>query len=252
MELLTMPPVEVLDGEGGSFFARSPDESTIIGLRRNFVLHPFGLALHHYSDSSKVGIVLQGTCGVVGMLLPDQSSEERVMKLTKGDMIPVPLATRRHLERLYSQNNHQLLPGWLPSHPGWFLPYNTDTKEVTELTKSQPHQLIVKLYPHNGIGDLATTKAIVGRPILKDRTSTVELSVQWVRLDAGASLGPTYTADTSAKVMYMVGGSGKVDIVGSIGHLLDQRTQFNRPACCRKFIGPGTSWVKSQYPSLNK
>ncbi|OWM84906.1 legumin J-like [Punica granatum] len=258
MELLARPPVKAFDGEGGSYSAWSPDESIIIGEANvgaaKFVLHPFGFGLPHYSDSSKVGFVLQGTGGVAGVLLP-QSAEERVVKLKKGDMIALPVGT---ISWWFNdgQDNSDLVIVFLGSTSNSYIPgtftyfflagpqsilggfspevtrraYNMNKKEVTELTESQPHPLIVKLNAHTGIGDLAKTEAIIGRPLLEDGRSTVELtgsevplleqaglSVQWVRLDAGALLGPTYTADTSARVMYMVGGSGRVEIVGFNG-----------------------------------
>lgn len=63
-DLLTKPPVKIFDGEGGSYFAWSEGESAILGDAKvgaaRLVLHPLGFALPHYSDSSKVALVLQG------------------------------------------------------------------------------------------------------------------------------------------------------------------------------------------------
>lgn len=106
--------------------------------------------------------------------------------------------------------------------------YNMKAEEATELAKSQPFPLIVKLDAHTGIGDLTETEPAIGiRPVLGDGASNKEmtgsdapllaqagLSVQCTRLEAGAVLGPSYTADSSNRVVYFVNGSGKVEIVG--------------------------------------
>ncbi|GJR84830.1 putative 11-S seed storage protein, plant, partial [Tanacetum coccineum] len=53
------------------------------------LLHPRGLALPHYADSSKIGYVVQGSC-TVG-LIPPNSSEETIVVIKKGDVIPMSM-----------------------------------------------------------------------------------------------------------------------------------------------------------------
>nr|GEV54982.1 ATP-dependent DNA helicase PIF1-like [Tanacetum cinerariifolium] len=55
------------------------------------LLHPRGLALPHYADSSKIGYVVQGS-RTVG-LIPPNSSEETIVVIKKGDVIPIHYAT---------------------------------------------------------------------------------------------------------------------------------------------------------------
>lgn len=55
----------VYKGKEGAYYSWSPSKSTIFGEANvgagKLVLQPCGFALPHYSDSSKIGYVVQGT-----------------------------------------------------------------------------------------------------------------------------------------------------------------------------------------------
>lgn len=85
------PQKRIFEGEGGSYDTWSSSELAELKVGgAKLALQPRGFALPHYADSSKIGYVLKGTEGVTGMLLAN-SSKEVVLKLQKGDVIPVPL-----------------------------------------------------------------------------------------------------------------------------------------------------------------
>lgn len=189
------------------------------------------------------------------MILP-QSTEERVMKLRKGDVVPIPLGAiswwfndgRDNSDLVIvfmGDTSTSLTPGkfnyfFLAGSQGILAGFSTevvsrtydmDTKEVIKLTKSQPGALIVKLEDGAGLKDLAETEPIIGiRPFLGGEITSVDLkgsevallgqaalSIRCVRLDAGAVMGPTYTVDSSSQIVYLVRGSGKVEVVGIDG-----------------------------------
>ena len=87
---------KVFEGEGGAYYSWSSSEFPILGEGKvgagKLVLQPRGFALPHYADSSKVGYVLGGGDGIVGMVFPN-TSEEVVLKLKKGDVIPLVMGT---------------------------------------------------------------------------------------------------------------------------------------------------------------
>ncbi|KAL8140547.1 hypothetical protein V2J09_006568 [Rumex salicifolius] len=93
MELDLSPklPKTVYSGNGGSYSAWCPKDLPMlekgnIGAAK-LSLEKNGLALPHYSDSSKVAYVLQGS-GVAGIVIPDK--EEKVIAIKKGDAIALP------------------------------------------------------------------------------------------------------------------------------------------------------------------
>ncbi|KAK9116672.1 hypothetical protein Sjap_015619 [Stephania japonica] len=94
-QLLMNKLEKVVDGEGGSYYAWSSSEFPVLRETKlgggRLVLHPLGFALPHYADSSKLGYVVQGS-GKVGMLL-QPAPKEKVLRLKKGDIIPVPLGS---------------------------------------------------------------------------------------------------------------------------------------------------------------
>lgn len=83
----------VYEGEGGGYYTWSTSVAPFLAQAKlaagKLVLQPLGFALPHYADSKKIGFVLQGCC-VVGMISPD-STAEKVVKITRGDAIPVEL-----------------------------------------------------------------------------------------------------------------------------------------------------------------
>ncbi|PRQ17799.1 putative rmlC-like jelly roll protein [Rosa chinensis] len=79
------------EGDGGGYHTWSAPAlgKAKVGAGK-LVLKPSGFALPHYADSAKLGYVVQCEDGVIGMVLPN-TSEEVVLKLKKGDVIPVPV-----------------------------------------------------------------------------------------------------------------------------------------------------------------
>lgn len=95
MEMNLQPHVVddvVFKGKEGAYYSWSPSISPVLGDAKvgagKLVLQPRGFALPHYSDSTKIGYVVQGCC-TAGMLFPN--SIEKVLLIKKGDVIPVPL-----------------------------------------------------------------------------------------------------------------------------------------------------------------
>ncbi|KAI9103658.1 hypothetical protein K1719_023281 [Acacia pycnantha] len=94
MDLTPKKAQPMLEGDGGAYYTWSTSQVPL--LSKNNVaagclkLQPQGFAVPHSSDSSKIGYVLQGTDGVVGMVLSN-ADKEVVLKLKKGDVIPVPI-----------------------------------------------------------------------------------------------------------------------------------------------------------------
>ncbi|KOM24867.1 hypothetical protein LR48_Vigan813s000100 [Vigna angularis] len=132
-----------------------------------FELQPRGFALPHYADSSKVGYVIQGSDGVVGMVLPD-GKEEVVVKLKEGDVIAVPVGAVSWwfndgdtdlIIVFLGETSKALIPGkftyfFLTGAIGVIGGFSTDLTskiyglekdEVEKLTRSQTGVLIIKL-----------------------------------------------------------------------------------------------------------
>ncbi|XP_057417537.1 legumin B-like [Lotus japonicus] len=94
MDLTPKTAQPFIEADGGSYYTWTSSQvpllaKTNVGAGR-FVLQPRGLALPHYADISKIGYIVEGTDGVVGMILPN-TGKEVVLKLKQGDVIPVPL-----------------------------------------------------------------------------------------------------------------------------------------------------------------
>ncbi|KAL6979241.1 hypothetical protein U1Q18_020907 [Sarracenia purpurea var. burkii] len=91
MDLSPKLAKKVYGGDGGAYYAWSPDELPMlsegnIGAAK-LALEKDGFALPRYSDSPKVAYVLQGN-GVAGVVLPEK--EEKVFSIKKGDAIALP------------------------------------------------------------------------------------------------------------------------------------------------------------------
>ncbi|KAG5058228.1 Glutelin type-A 2 [Glycine soja] len=173
MELdLTPKTAEALfEGDGGGYYTWSSSQVPLLAKNNvgagRLVLQPRGFALPHYADSSKIGYVIQGTDGVVGMVLPN-TKEEVVLKLKKGDVIPVPIGA---VSWWFNDGDSDLIIAFLGETskalvPGQFTyffltgalglvggfsneltskVYGLDNDEVEKLTKSQTGVLIIKL-----------------------------------------------------------------------------------------------------------
>ncbi|KAF3435137.1 hypothetical protein FNV43_RR22224 [Rhamnella rubrinervis] len=161
----------VFDGEGGSYCAWSSKEFPLLAQAKfgagRLVLQPNGFALPHYADSSKVGYVLQGCDGVAGMVLPN-TTKEVVLKLKKGDVLPVPLGA---LSWWFNNGDSELVIIFLGQTTKAYIPgeftytfltggigilggfsiefttkaFDLNKDEANELVKSQSGVLIVKL-----------------------------------------------------------------------------------------------------------
>ncbi|TKY60163.1 Glutelin type-A 2 [Spatholobus suberectus] len=161
----------MFEGDGGSYYTWSSSQMPILAKTNvgagRLVLQPRGFALPHYADSSKVGYVIEGTEGIVGMVLPN-TGEEVVLKLKKGDVIPVPVGA---VSWWFNDGDSDLIVAFLGETskaltPGQFTyffltgaqgviggfsteltskVYGLDKDEVNKLTKSQTGVLIIKL-----------------------------------------------------------------------------------------------------------
>ncbi|KAJ9538079.1 hypothetical protein OSB04_030812 [Centaurea solstitialis] len=82
----------VYEGEGGAYYAWTPSKSPLLSEYKlgasKLLLHPLGFVFPHFFDSSKIGYVLQGSC-TIGLVTPN-TSEETVVVIKKGDVIPFP------------------------------------------------------------------------------------------------------------------------------------------------------------------
>ncbi|RDY02616.1 Glutelin type-A 2 [Mucuna pruriens] len=173
MELdLTPKKAEALfEGDGGGYYSWSSSQVPLlakyfVGAGR-LVLQPRGFALPHNADSSKLGYVIQGSDGVVGLILPN-NREEVVLKLKKGDVIPVPIGS---ISWWFNDGDSDLIIVFLGETSKALIPgqftyffltgaqgliggfsseltskiYGLEKDEVEKLTKSQTGLLIVKL-----------------------------------------------------------------------------------------------------------
>ncbi|KAL1327966.1 hypothetical protein HN51_037941 [Arachis hypogaea] len=83
----------VFEGDGGGYYAWSSPMLSKFNLGGGRLhLKPWGFALPHYGDVSKVGYVIQGNNGVAGIVLAN-TKKEVVVKLKQGDIIPVPIGS---------------------------------------------------------------------------------------------------------------------------------------------------------------
>ncbi|XP_042502997.1 glutelin type-D 1-like [Macadamia integrifolia] len=252
---------KIFEGEGGFSYSWLSAEFPILSQAKvgagKLVLNPLGLALPHYADSSKVAIVLQGK-GRIGIIFP-KASEQKVVEIEEGDIIPVPLAA---VSWWFNDGDSKLIviflgdtskahsPGdftyfLLAGAKGIFTGFSNnfvsgacdlDEEDTNKLVNSQSGVLIIKLkegtnmpqpskadkqevvfnieatlpdvYVENG-GKLV----VLSRekfPLLEE----VGLSVKHVRLDANAMFAPEFSSDPAVQVIYIVEGSGRVEVVG--------------------------------------
>ncbi|CAH1426241.1 unnamed protein product [Lactuca virosa] len=164
----------VYEGEGGAYYAWSTSKSPLLMESKLaagwLLLHPLGFALPHFSDSSKLAYVLEGKC-TVGMVAPN-SSEETVVVIKKGDVLPLPRGT---VSWWFNDGGidfttvflGETTKGQVSGEMGYFFLvgvqgilhgfqsdlvskiFNLDTKEAEDIVGSQQGGLIVKL--RNGI-----------------------------------------------------------------------------------------------------
>jgi len=86
-------PITFTEGEGGSYYVWNSSNFPYLGVAEIsaaiLILKPFGFAFPHYADCNKIGYVVEGREGIAGIIDPI-TSEEKVVKLKKGDAIVVP------------------------------------------------------------------------------------------------------------------------------------------------------------------
>ncbi|KAK4254381.1 hypothetical protein QN277_009771 [Acacia crassicarpa] len=287
MDLTPKKAQVMFEGDGGAYSFWSTSQVPL--LSNNNVaagclkLQPHGFALPHYADSPKIGYVLQGTHGIVGMVLPN-AGKEVVLKLKKGDVIPLPIGT---VSWWFNNGESELIIVFLgeTSHAHvagqftyFFLSgtqgimggfssevitksYNLTNKEADQLTKSQQGALIIKLKKgqhkmpepemdktkkmvyniddakpdHGGVknGGLVKTLTDSEFPFVGE----VGLSVMRVKLKPNAIRAPLYLMNPAVQVIYVAGGSGKIEIVGFNGKsVLDTQVEAGHLLVVPKFF----------------
>ncbi|CAL0325062.1 unnamed protein product [Lupinus luteus] len=126
-----------------------------------------GGGYYNWTNASKLGIVLQGNGGVAGLVTLN-SGKEVVVKLEKGDIIPVPVGSFSWWSNngdsdviiiFLGETTKALIPGeisyFFPTGPQGLMrgisteltskAYNLTQDEVHKLTKSQTEPMMVKL-----------------------------------------------------------------------------------------------------------
>ncbi|CBI23806.3 glutelin type-A 3 [Vitis vinifera] len=173
MELNLAPKFaqKIFEGEGGTYYRWSSAEYELLKEAKvgggRLVLQPRGFALPHYADSNRIGYVLQGSCGVVG-IVPPKASQEVVLRLKKGDIIPVPSGA---VSWWYNDGDSELIIVFLGETSKAYVPgeftnflltgtqgilggfstefnsraYDINNEEAKKLAKSQSGVLIIKL-----------------------------------------------------------------------------------------------------------
>uniref|UniRef100_A0A2N9F3X5 Cupin type-1 domain-containing protein n=1 Tax=Fagus sylvatica TaxID=28930 RepID=A0A2N9F3X5_FAGSY len=256
---------KLFEGDGGAYYSWSSSEFPLLGETKvgagKLSLRPLGFALPHYADSSKIGYVLQGSDGLVGMVLPN-TREEVVLKLKKGDVIPVVQGSvswwfndgDSELDVVFlGETSKSYIPGeftyfFLSGTQGIMAgfstefvsrAYNVNKDDANKLAKSQTGFLLTKLQDGKNLpkpnkentnklvynidaslpdvdikrGGLVTSLTEAKFPFL----GQVQLSANLVKIDAKAISSPVYTTDSSVQLIYVVKGTGRIEIVGING-----------------------------------
>ncbi|TKY60162.1 Glutelin type-A 2 [Spatholobus suberectus] len=250
----------MFEGDGGSYYTWSSSQMPIlaetnVGAGR-LVLQPRGFALPHYADSSKVGYVIEGTDGVVGMVLPNTG--EVVLKLKQGDVIPIPIGS---VSWWFNDGDSDLIIAFLGETSKALIPgqfsyffltgalgviggfsteltskvYGLEKDELEKLTKSQTGVVIIKIDKSQPMPkpqmdltkklvyniDVARLENVGFVQTLTEKgfpfIGDVGLSVIRVKLEPGAIKAPSYPANPAVQLIYIARGSGKVEIVGLNG-----------------------------------
>ncbi|XP_058735787.1 11S globulin seed storage protein 2-like [Vicia villosa] len=161
----------LFEGDGGGYYIWSSSQLQVLAKTNvgagQLVLKPGGFDLPHYADSSKIGYVLEGTDGLVGMVLP-KTGKEVVLKHKQGDVIPIPMGaiswwfnhgdsnfsiiylgetSTAHIPGEFTYFFLNGLQGLLESFSSELISkvYNFNNDEVTKLTQSQKGHAIIKL-----------------------------------------------------------------------------------------------------------
>ncbi|PIN06218.1 hypothetical protein CDL12_21231 [Handroanthus impetiginosus] len=265
MELNLSPQLAdttIYEGEGGGYYAWTGAKFPVLAEAElgagKLVLQPRGFALPHYADTDKIGYVIQGTC-TVGLLSPN-SPQEKVLIINEGDAIPVGegiiswwfnggesdttiifLGKSSKSYNPTGQFHYFFLTGALGFLGGFstdFISkiYDFNEADAVKLAKSQTNALIFKVGPEINmpsqpncnkdeyVFNLNDYSLITAEnfPVL----DKIGLSGSLVRLRPNAILEPSYSTDGSFRIIYVIKGSGRVQIVGLNGtRVLDSNVQ---------------------------
>lgn len=263
MDLTPESAQKLFEGDGGAYYIWSSSDAPVLAEAKvgagKLVLQPHGFALPHYSDSSKLGYVLQGDDGLVGMVFPN-TSEEVVVKVKKGDVIPVPVGAvswwfnngDRSEElvvvflgetagaHIPGQFTYFLIAGTLSLLAGFSTEFVSKSFNITEdeaddITESQNGVLIIKLgqdektkmplpnqkLTHTHVHNITGSKTTA---TLTEKEfpllKQAGLSANLTKLEADAISSPIYAPDSTVQVIYVARGSGRIQIVGVNGQRL--------------------------------
>ncbi|KAH0727119.1 hypothetical protein KY284_002984 [Solanum tuberosum] len=219
----------IVEVEGvGGYYTWSSSQFPVLSQKKVagglLVLQPRGFALPHYADSSKIGYVCEGEC-TTGLISTEDSKEE-VIKMQKGDAIPITMGTVSWLYNdgdtklkiiFLGESSEDYTPGefcyfFLTSAAGMQIPNASSSlkrKFVYNLDGAKPCVEV-----KNG-GNLSSVN-LKNIPLLGE----IGLSANRVVLECGAVLGPIYTPDSSIYLSYITKGSGRVVIVGLFGKVV--------------------------------
>ncbi|KAG8368778.1 hypothetical protein BUALT_Bualt15G0082100 [Buddleja alternifolia] len=272
-----MADTTLFEGEGGGYYAwTSPALAEWRLGAGKLVLQPRGFAMPHYSDSAKIGYVIQGTC-TVGVVSPN-SPNENILIIKKGDAMLVPMGTLSwwfnggdHLDAIIvflgetsqSYNPGQIeyfaltgAIGFLQGFSSEFITkiYNISEQDSIKLAKSQTNGFILKLDDQIRIPDDDSNSnkekyvfsldnlisSNVNAEITADDFPLLEkigLSASLMRLEPNSALGPSYSTDASNRIFYVIKGSGTIQIVGLNGtQILDAKLQQDQLFVVPKFF----------------
>ncbi|KAK9929266.1 hypothetical protein M0R45_026370 [Rubus argutus] len=224
MDLTPMSAATVFEGDGGGYHLWSCPAlgEANVGAGK-LVLKPSGFALPHSADSAKLGYVLQGEEGLVGMVYP-HTSEEVVLKIKKGDVIPVPLGTvswwfnngdsSDDLVILFlGETTKAYTPGLFTYSSLQELKVLSEDSQLTSLgnTLPKPNALI----SHKLVHPLTVSATLTEKefPFL----NKAGLSANLIKLEPDAISSPIYTTDSTVQLIYVVRGGGRVQIAGING-----------------------------------
>ncbi|KAJ6298102.1 hypothetical protein OIU76_019269 [Salix suchowensis] len=242
---------KLFEGEGGSYYSWSSSGFPMLGEQKvgagKLVLPPRGFALPHYADSSKIGYVLQGSDGIVGMVLP---------KLVRGGETSKSFIPGE-FTYFFLSGGQGIMGGF--SSEFISRAYKMNGKEASKLAKSQTGILLIKLEPGVSMPqpNSKTTEKMVynidaapadvevnGGGVFKTLTAAkfpfleeAGLSVNHVRLEANAMHSPSYTADGTFQAFYVTSGAGRVQVVGIGGkRALDTKIQAGQLLVVPRFF----------------
>ncbi|CAL2236366.1 unnamed protein product [Prunus armeniaca] len=191
------------------------------------------------------------------MVFPN-TSEEVVIKLKKGDVIPIPLGSVSWWFNNGGSNSEELVVVFLGETTRAYIPgqftyffvagtlsllggfstefvsksYNITKDEADKITKSQTGVLIIKLgedektkipkpsenSTHKLVHNITCATTLTEKEF--PFLKQAGLSASLIKLEANAISSPTYTTDATVQLVYVAGGSGQIQIVGLNGQLV--------------------------------